>query len=327
MIHFLFILWTIVFSTSVQAESIYKQRKQVYEREQLKLNWKSAFQKIENEAYEKKRQFLEEKLLEKYFTSLETSKEKSAESRVSAFKIKKLSETELKQYYETNKEEIPYPYFLVKDQLQQMYAEEEKQKIRGQLLRKASKKLKFQILLKRPEFKPVKLELEGYAKKFHGKKPRATLVKFGDYKCPYCRSANRHLKSLLSKIGHKVEFVYIDFPVGSSDIAIETAELAYCVRTMKTNELYWKFHDKAFENQKTIYSKNSLIRYAKDWGVWDTNVESCLDSTEAKNFVIQSKEYGKKVGIEKTPTYFLNGKIWNLPSEQRIALKSIKKAI
>jgi thiol-disulfide isomerase/thioredoxin len=61
--------------------------------------------------------------------------------------------------------------------------------------------------------------LEPVGTRDHARGPRdapVTLVKYGDYECPYCAEAHPLLKELQERVGEQVRFVFRHFPLDST---------------------------------------------------------------------------------------------------------------
>src|SRR5215210_6159682 len=71
-----------------------------------------------------------------------------------------------------------------------------------------------------------------------------TLVKYGDYECPYCREAHPVLKELQERVGEQVCFVFRHFPLDSvHPRAAQAAEAA------ASQGRFWEMHDLLYERQ------------------------------------------------------------------------------
>ena len=61
--------------------------------------------------------------------------------------------------------------------------------------------------------------LEPVGTRDHARGPKdapVTLVKYGDYECPYCGEAHPALKKLQETVGEQVRFVFRHFPLDSA---------------------------------------------------------------------------------------------------------------
>ncbi|PIR42053.1 MAG: hypothetical protein COV30_00435, partial [Candidatus Yanofskybacteria bacterium CG10_big_fil_rev_8_21_14_0_10_37_15] len=75
---------------------------------------------------------------------------------------------------------------------------------------------------------------------------------------------------------------------------------------------FWEMHDLIFENQNS-WSNNKQVRelligYAEIIGLDINKFNTDIDSQEIKDKVSSDYKGGVKIGINSTPTFFLNGK-------------------
>jgi len=157
------------------------------------------------------------------------------------------------------------------------------------------------------------------------KNAKVTIVEFSDYQCPFCRKfwteTYSQLKSEYVDTG-KAKIVFRDFPLTQIHPAAQIAgEAAECAREVgKSDEAYWKMHDKMFTEQnildsgsatgavtKTVTFTNAdLKKWAKDLGY---DIDSCLNSGKYKSEVEKDLTQGASYGVQGTPAFFVNGKL------------------
>jgi len=73
----------------------------------------------------------------------------------------------------------------------------------------------------------VKVASEGHAWS-GGKDAAVTVVEFSDFQCPYCRAAENSVKQIKAKYGDKIKFIYLDFPLGFHEHAMDAARASRC---------------------------------------------------------------------------------------------------
>ena len=76
----------------------------------------------------------------------------------------------------------------------------------------------------------------------------------------------------------------------------------------QSSEKFWKFHDVVFKNQ-TALSNADLEKYAKEAGADIKKFKECFDSKKYADMVQKDLEYGDKLGVRSTPTFFINGQL------------------
>ena len=111
----------------------------------------------------------------------------------------------------------------------------------------------------------------------------------------------------------KVRFVYRDFPIVQlHPEAIMAAVAADCAGAQ---DKYWQYHEKVFREQYNKgddivrFKDTDLKKWAKDIGLDAAAFNSCLDSGRFKEEVDKDKADGDGVGIQGTPTFFINGRV------------------
>jgi protein-disulfide isomerase len=135
------------------------------------------------------------------------------------------------------------------------------------------------------------------------------IVEFTDLQCPHCKEAAPKIDELLAQEPN-VRFVFQNFPLPSHDWAEKAAAYADCVgRT--SNDAFWKFVQKTFEQQANITQSNAdekLKGIAADSGENGDQVAACAAKPETQARIEASVALGKSVSVNGTPTLFINGR-------------------
>lgn len=150
------------------------------------------------------------------------------------------------------------------------------------------------------------------------------LVEFTDLQCPHCKEANPTIERLLSE-NSNVRFVSQLFPLPSHNWANKAAAYADCVGRA-SNEAYWKFVDGVFDQQEQITADNAdekLKGIADNSGVKGSDIGACSAKTETQTRVDASLNLGKALGVNSTPTLFVNGRPVGVGNNNYDALKQL----
>lgn len=139
---------------------------------------------------------------------------------------------------------------------------------------------------------------------------KAVLVEYGDYQCPACAAYHPIVERLVEEFGDRIAFAYRHFPLRSihrhADLAAQAAEAA------GKQGKFWEMHAKLYENQlewaNTSGAREIIIGYAESLGLNRDQFLQDLDSREAKDRVEQDLASAKRLGLNSTPSFFLNGK-------------------
>jgi len=135
------------------------------------------------------------------------------------------------------------------------------------------------------------------------------LIEYSDFQCPACGYYYPFIKNITQEFSGQLLFSYRHFPLSqhlNANIAARAAESAG-----KQNK-FWEMHDLIFENQNS-WSNNKQVRelligYAEIIGLDINKFNTDIDSQEIKDKVSSDYKGGVKIGINSTPTFFLNGK-------------------
>ena len=131
-----------------------------------------------------------------------------------------------------------------------------------------------------------------------------TLVKYGDYECPYCAAAHPVVREALAGAEGQLRFVFRHFPLDSvhpnARRAAEAAEAA------GAQGMFWEMHDLLCANQDRL-SEEDLMGYAAHLGLDIDRFEEDLRSHRHAARVSEDRARGESSGVGGTPTFFLNG--------------------
>ena len=150
------------------------------------------------------------------------------------------------------------------------------------------------------------------------------VVEFSDLQCPHCKEANPTIERLLKEVPN-VRFVSQNFPLPSHNWAEKAAEYADCVGRA-SNDAYWKFVDSVFAGQEQITADNAddkLKGIADSSGVNGADIAACAAKPETQARVEASVQLGKDLGVNSTPTLFVNGRPVGVASNNYDALKQL----
>jgi len=131
-----------------------------------------------------------------------------------------------------------------------------------------------------------------------------TIVEFSDYQCPFCARVNPTLAKIRETYGDRVKIVFKDYPLPNHPQAPKAAEAARCAGDQKK---YWEMHDAMFANQRAL-EVPALKQTARAMGLNGASFDQCLDSGKWAEAVAAGTELGGKMGVNSTPTLYVNGR-------------------
>ncbi len=131
-----------------------------------------------------------------------------------------------------------------------------------------------------------------------------------DYQCPACRNAfyvvDTYLKEYPSKIYFQVRF----HPLKQHSHGMQSAIYAECATRQKK---FWPFHRLLFENQKDwenlALADDKFHEYAKQAGMDLAILDACLQDPLAPEAIEKENADSIALGVNLTPTFFVNGKM------------------
>ena len=162
-----------------------------------------------------------------------------------------------------------------------------------------------EVYFKRPV---VKIDVEvGKAPVWGNSNAPITIVEFSDFQCPFCSRANDTLTKLKKKYKGKIKIAYKHFPLPNHKDALPAAAASMCVHEQNAKK-FWPYHDMLFKNPRGLDTE-SLVKMAKKVGVNEGKFKECFEGKKYESFVQEDITYGNKVGVESTPTFFINGEM------------------
>jgi protein-disulfide isomerase len=139
-----------------------------------------------------------------------------------------------------------------------------------------------------------------------------TIVEFSDYQCPYCA---RHVEETWPKLKAefietgRVQYAFKDFPLDNiHPQAFKAHEAARCAGEQGA---YWTMHDRLFAGQPEWNGRADHVTvfrgYAAELGLQTADFDACLDSGRWASAVNANLAEGASLGVQGTPTFFING--------------------
>lgn len=150
------------------------------------------------------------------------------------------------------------------------------------------------------------------------KDAKVIAVNYDDFQCPFCSRMHQELfPTIFNEYRDRVLFVYKDFPLTEiHPWAVHAAVNANCLAA-QNNDAYWDFADYMHSNQKNINEEKGMeARFAQlDKIALEEGQKRNLDATKLQacikaqndSAVKASMGEAKMLGVEATPTLFVNG--------------------
>jgi len=135
------------------------------------------------------------------------------------------------------------------------------------------------------------------------------LIEYLDFECEACGAYFPLVKRLSEEYGDRVTFVSRYFPLPSHKNSMTSA---LAVEAAGKQGKYWEMHDLLFAEQQNwgeLAAPDPTIfeRYAEQLGLNMERYKQDVGSQEVKDRVIRDRDAGNQLGVNSTPSFFLNG--------------------
>ncbi len=150
-----------------------------------------------------------------------------------------------------------------------------------------------------------------------------TLVEFADFQCPYCGLAWPLIHDVVDAEKGKVRWCFVNFPLHMHEHALDAAQVAELARAKGK---FFEMANTLFTNQ-TDLSRDKLADYAKQVGIDPALVPQALKAGTYLPPVKAQRAEGDALGINGTPTLYLNGRKYVLPLNAEMLVWSIQDEI
>lgn len=139
-----------------------------------------------------------------------------------------------------------------------------------------------------------------------------TIIEYASLTCPHCAhfavNVLPELKKQYIDTG-KVRLVFRDFPL--DEHAARAAQMAECIGN---NERYFAIIEILFASQANWIKPGSidgtiaeLGKIARLSGMSETDFKACMANDALLQSIIAERQGGEKLGMQSTPTFFING--------------------
>jgi len=138
-----------------------------------------------------------------------------------------------------------------------------------------------------------------------------TLIEYASFTCPHCAhfsvAVMPEVKKKWIDTG-KVKLIYRDFPL--DQVAAKAAQIAECA----PNDRYFGIIDLIFRGQpQWAASQDPIAELGKPLriaGMGENEIKACLANEAKANEVIADYRGGETLGVNSTPSLFINGTLY-----------------
>ncbi|HVN21526.1 MAG TPA: thioredoxin domain-containing protein [Dongiaceae bacterium] len=147
---------------------------------------------------------------------------------------------------------------------------------------------------------------------------KVVVVNYDDFECPFCSRMHQMLfPELFKEYGDRVEFIYKDYPLAEiHPWAIHAAVDAGCLAT-QNGDAYWDFADYVHANKQQVDNEKTpgarfeaidkiAVQQGQKHNLDTGKLQACLKA-QNEDAVHASMKEGSSLGVDATPTLFING--------------------
>jgi protein-disulfide isomerase len=130
------------------------------------------------------------------------------------------------------------------------------------------------------------------------------IAEYTDFQCHYCARLGSTLDQMMKLYPGKIKIVYKSFPLNSHKYAWKAATAAVAANEKGK---FWEFYKLLFDNYNQI-NDAKLLEIRRLFGFDTPEFETLMNSAKIRARVSDDREEGIKLGVNGTPTVFINGK-------------------
>lgn len=152
---------------------------------------------------------------------------------------------------------------------------------------------------------------------------KVTIVNFDDLECPFCaRLHSEFFPDTLNRYKGLVKFIYVDYPLVSiHPWAMHAAVDANCLAD-QSGTAYWNYVDYVHTHGPEISGGDNNLARATDRldqlaeqdgnrsGLNAGTLKACVEKQDDTK-IREEMKAGDKLGVDATPTFFVNGERWS----------------
>lgn len=144
---------------------------------------------------------------------------------------------------------------------------------------------------------------------------KVKVVEFSDFQCPACQAAEPATRKVRADYPKDVQFIYRHFPLPQHSYGRQAAVYAEAAGEQGK---FWEMHEKLFETQAewSALSDNDVTAFflalTKQLGLDENKVKQAITDSALKSRIDEDVAEGQRLGVNSTPTFFINGRKLNL---------------
>ena len=143
---------------------------------------------------------------------------------------------------------------------------------------------------------------------------KVTIVEWSDFQCPFCARAAPIVEQIRQAYPKDVRFVFRHLPLPMHPDAPLAAKAGVAAQAQGK---FWQMHDWMYAHQREL-DRASLEKAAASFGMDMAKFKAALDNPATEARVGVDKQAASAVGVQATPTFYVNGRehVGGMPFDQ-----------
>ena len=211
-----------------------------------------------------------------------------------------VGESALREFYQKNREHMRGASFdEMRTRIREFLEQDAQQNARLAFVEELRARENVQVLIETP-----RVQIAGTGPARGPADAPVTLVEFSDYECPFCQRAEATVAALLAAYPDALRFEYRHFPLESiHPRAHAAARAAHCA---DEQDNFWGYHERLFTDGADL-ERAGLEESARKLNLELKDFRACLDAPRSEARVDEDLREGERLGVQSTPTFFING--------------------
>lgn len=174
---------------------------------------------------------------------------------------------------------------------------------------------------------PKQISTRGHAVRGPASAP-VTIVAFSDFTCPYCQKAAKEIQTLMANNPGKVKYVFKAMPLDNTGTA-KLASAYFAAAALQSPEKAWALYDLFFAERGMLVQAGpaDLLTLASQIGLDAARLEKDAASTKIQDLLEADIAEGERLGVDGTPTFFINDIIVRGAVSQDLFAKALSMAL
>ncbi len=148
------------------------------------------------------------------------------------------------------------------------------------------------------------------------KAAKVILVEYSDFQCPACAAYYPAVEQLIEDLGSKFTFVYRHFPLQQH---VNARPAAMAAETAGKQGKFWEMYSLIFNNQ-IAWSNSAVATELFEGYARQLELDLIRYALDLKDPILKTKveadfQSGLVLGVNSTPTFYLNGKKLIVPRD------------